>query len=223
MKAPRRAAWLLVILGSALLLGIVFRDFVLTNFVMPMAVVLMLVWRLVQSVHQALYWGLVILAAGFVAVYRLVQWAVNAEESAPETSETILKSIGYWQVSLQITGADGWANLTLKRELARLLVAAYASRQPDVRLYDVHEALRSKRIPIPATIHTFLFSDETVRAERPWKQRLRRLLEAPRTWARRWTGRDKAEYYQSVEETLEYMETLMEMRHGDANFDAVNH
>lgn len=223
MTTSRRLAWLLLILGVSLFLGILFRDLILTNFVRPMAVVLMLVWRLILSVHQALYWGLLILAFSCVALYRLVKAAVAAEENPPEPSETTLRSIGYWQASLLATGVDNWASLALKRELARILVAIYGSQQPDARLYDLREALRSKRIPLPPKIHAFLFPGESERTERPWRRRLRHLVEAPRRWARQWTGRDKAEYYQTVEETLAYMETLMEIRHDKANFDAADH
>ena len=223
MKAPRRIAWLLVILGFGLLLGIVFRDWVLANFVRPMAVVLLVAWRLVLSIHQAVYWGLVLLAAAAVACYRLFQALVKVEEVAPQSSVTILKSIGYWQAALVATDVDSWAALALKRDLARILVAIIATQQPDAKPYDLHEALRLGRIPVPAAIHAFLFPDQAAKAERPWRRRLRRLAEAPRTLLRQWTGRDKAEYYQILEETLEYMETLMEMRHGDTSFDSTNH
>ncbi len=222
MKAPRRFAWLLVILGFGLLLGIVFRDWVLANFVIPMAVVLLLVWRLVLSVHQAVYWGLVLLAATAVACNRLYQVLGKVEEVSPQSSATILKSVDYWQATLVATGVDSWAALALKRELGRMLVAIYAIQQPDAKLYDLHEALRRGSIPVPATIHAFLFPDQAVKAERPWRRRLRGLVAAPRALLRRWTGRDKVEYYQSVEETLEYMEILMEMRHGDTSFDSAH-
>jgi hypothetical protein len=69
-------------------------------------------------------------------------------------------------------------------------------------------------MPLPARIYAFLFPEETQVAKRSWKLRLQQLAESPRRWLRRWTGRDRAQYYQAIEETLTFMEALMEVRHG---------
>jgi hypothetical protein len=173
-------------------------------------------WRLVQSVHQAAYWGLLILAAAVWAVYRLAQvtGAVDEPAQAP-AADSIAQSISYWQTSIQATAAEGLASVTLKRALSRLLVHIYASQYPAASAYDLFEALKSRKIPLPPSIHAFLFPDEASEADKTWKGRLRRLAQAPGRLFRRWTSLDRAEYYRALEETLTYMEELMEINHGD--------
>jgi hypothetical protein len=42
----------------------------------------------------------------------------------------------------------------------------------------------------------------------------------PRKQIRRWTGREKAEYYQLLDQVLKFMESVMENEHADKRFDA---
>jgi hypothetical protein len=216
MNTPRRIAWLLVILGLGLFLGILFRGFIFTNLVMPIALVLWLLWRVVQSVHQALYWGLLILAGGGLAFYRLVQITGAAgDEPLPAPVDVYVKSVHYWRTSILATDSGSVTSTTLKRNLGRLLVSVYASKYPEARPYDLFEALRSRELPMPPRVHTFLFPEEASPAGPWWQRGLERLAEAPRRWIRQSTGRDRAEYYRAMEETLKFMEDLMEIKHAD--------
>jgi len=216
MNNRRRIAWLLVALGAGLFLAVLFRGFIFTNFVMPIALLLWLLWRIVLSVHQALYWGLLILAVGCLALYRLAQVAVAAEEVfLPPALDTMSMSIGYWQASIAATTADSVVPFTLKRSLVRLLVNIQASRNPDAKAFELFEALRLRQMPLPARVYAFLFPEEAAEAKPSWKSRLEQLAKKPGRWIRRWTGRDRVEFYQALEETLGLMEELMEIRHGD--------
>ncbi len=216
VKTPRRIAWLLVIVGVGLFLAVLFRTFIYTNFIMPIALLLWLLWRVVLSVHQALYWGLLILAAACLAVYRLAHVVAAPEEVLllPPV-DTMSQSISYWQTSIGSINTDAVAPFTLKRSLVRLLVNIYASRSPDAKAFDLFEALRLRQTPLPARVYTFLFPDEVAQTKASWKGRLEHLVERPGRWIRRVTGREQADYYQTLEETLTLMEELMETRHGD--------
>ncbi len=216
MNKRRRIAWLLVAMGVGLFLAVLFRGFIFANFVLPIALLLWLLWRIVLSVHQAIYWGLLILAAGGLALYRLAKVAVAAEEVfLPQALDTMSMSIGYWQASIGSTNSDSVVPFTLKRSLVRLLVNIHASRNPDATAFELFEALRLRQTPLPARVYAFLFPEEAAEAKPSWKSRLEQLVEKPGRWIRRWTGRDRAEYYQALEETLALMEGLMEIRHGD--------
>jgi hypothetical protein len=223
MKTSRRVAWLMLFLGSCLLLGILFRAFLLENLVTPVAVMLLLLWRVVLSVHQAIYWGLVVLVACCLIGYRLFQSLDMSEASAPPATDSILKSISYWRTWIMATNAQGQASGALKRELGQMLVTLYAMKQPEATPFSLFEALRLRQISLPANIYVLMFPEEAQKAQRPWKRRLMRLVEWPRQWIRQWTGREKAEYFQAIEETLTFMEALMEMKHGDNDFTPPNH
>ncbi len=256
MERLRRGGLVLLLLGSILVLGILFRDFVWANVVVPIAVLIALFWRLLLSVDQRLYWDLLILAGGSLAGYRLLQMVSRPEEAAPAAlaayrtiqtvakaeeeaggvaayrlvqpaarpeaapaaPEAILGSIGYWRTAVVAMGVSQWASKALREDLGQLLVAIYASRQPEARLYELREALRLRQMPLPERVYGFLFTDQAQTASLRWTQRLRRLAEAAWHWVRQHTGREKAEQYQALVETLAYMETLMEIKHDDDNF-----
>ncbi len=222
MQAPRRVAWLVLLLGLGLFLGVLFRDFLLANFILPIALLAMLLWRVVQSVHQAFYWGVMLAIAAGVATFRLAQTIMPTEETVPPDRPAILKSVSYWQTALLITGVEGWAAAMLRRDLGRILVAIYASQQPEAWPAELHEALKQHRLPLPPAVHTFLFPSEASKTEPAWRRRLRRLAETPSRWFRQSTGRDRAEYFQGLEETVAFMETLMEIEHGADDFTS-NH
>jgi hypothetical protein len=218
MNLSRRAAWLLLLLGVGLFLGFLFRAFIVTNVVVHIAMLLLLFWRLLLSIHQAVYWGLVIGSALGLAFYRLVQVERHKEEQSVPVSGSALKVVNYWRLSLQLASDGGRSATSLKHELSHKLVTMYAMKQPEADPFTIHEALRLRQLPLPDTVHTFLFSNEVQETKLSWRQRLRQLADKPGKWFRHWTGRDKAEYYQAVEETITFMEAFMEIEHGDEYF-----
>jgi hypothetical protein len=218
MNLSRRAAWLLLLLGVGLFLGFLFRAFIVTNVVVPIAMLLLLFWRLLLSIHQAVYWGLVAGLAMGLGFYRLVQVVGREEERSTPISDSALQVVDYWRLSLQLSSNEGPNATILKRELSHKLVAIYAMKQPEVDPFTIHEALRLRQLPLPDTIHSFLFSNEVQETKLSWRQQLQRLADKPRKWLRHWTGRDKAEYYQAMEETITFMEALLEIKHGDEYF-----
>ena len=223
MKLSRRSAWLLVLLGVGIILGFLFRDFILMNVVSPIAVILLLFWRVLLSIHQAFYWGMMIVLAVGLAFYRLFQVVEVEDRPAASTHNSVLKDVSYWRLSLQLAGDEGSANTGLKSGLRSMLVDVYAARQPDTTHLAIYDALRSRQLPLPDVIHHFLFDDEEQTTKLSWRERLRRLAAGPGKWIRRLTGRDRADYYRALEETLTFMETLMEIKHGNEYFNPSEH
>jgi hypothetical protein len=213
-------AWLVLIAGVILVLGVVFRAFVLANFILPVALVLLIAWRVVISVHQAIYWGGVILALTALIGYHLIQTFLVAEAAPPLPPESMLKSLSYWRAGIQASSDLERSASTLKRELAQMLVAIQSAKAPEAKPFSLYEALERGEIALPDRIYAFLFPGQAQPADRTWQGRLQHWAQAPSRWARHWTGRDQAEYYQAIEETITYMETLMEIKHGDDYFDA---
>ncbi len=96
-----------------------------------------------------------------------------------------------------------------------MLAALYASRQPEAVQYEIYDALKSRQIPLSEPIYAFLFPPEPSRAGRSLKQILADLRDLPRRQIRRWTHQESAEYYRSLEQTLEFMETSLENKHAE--------
>jgi hypothetical protein len=195
MKLSRRAARLLLLLGAGLFLGLLF------------------------SVHQAVYWGIVLVFAVGLAFYGLVQVVGRDEERYTPPPRSILQDVNYWRLSLQLGSDEGPATIGVKDELQYYLVAMYATKQPEAAPFTIREALQARQLPLPDTVYNFLFCNDAQEMKLTWKGRLQRLAAKPGKWLRHWSGRDKAEYYRAVEETITFMEALMEIKHGDDYFD----
>jgi hypothetical protein len=223
MPTSRRAAWLVLLLGVGLLVAILFHSFLLDNVVVPVATLFWLLWRLVQSVHQALYWGLVIAAAGAVVVYRLLRALMALETTLESAPETILKSVAYWRTWVEMSDPESQTAHAFQRELSQMLANMYAAREPEPDFRRLREALRLGQLSLPPRVYAFLFPDQASPAEQPWRQTLRRWAGMPRKWIRRATGREKADYRQVVGEMIAFMESLMEIKHGDEFFDHSHH
>ncbi len=219
MRLSRQAAWLLFFLGVGLILGFVFRAFIVANVVIPIAMILSLLWRMLLSVHQAIYWGAVIALAVGLAFHRLYQIGWREVEQDTPTTDSILSTIGSWRHLLQVSYETGTASKNLKHDLRRMLVAVYAAKQPEATPFVIEDALRLRRISLPDTIYDFLFDEVTQKKNPSLKQRLSQFAAIPQQLRRHWTGRDKVEFYKALEEILAHMEALMEVEHGNDYFN----
>ena len=222
MKITKRTSLVIILLGLVLLLGILFRSFILDNFVRPVALVFWLFWRIVLSVDQKIYWYLLILSALVYALFQLAEELAGIKLTPPPNSFLILDNINYWRTFIQLTGDEIKKPNILKRSLIEMLVTMYTSRQPEARQWEVEEALLQRQIPLPEHVYAFLFKAEPSGGRRSFQQILQTIWSTPGKWVRRWTGRDAAKYYQAIEEVLTFMESSMEIKHDD-NFNAHNH
>jgi hypothetical protein len=223
VKISQRVLIIVLILGPFLLIGFMFPSFIQGNFVTPIALVLLLVWRIVQSVDQQIFWFVLIFAAAlyaFIRLYRLLQVPNTFEQTQSPDLNVTLEQINYWRTSLRLTDFRLDRSRDLQRSLANMLAALYASKQLHVAQYEIYSALEQREMPLPEPVYTFLFPAQSSGAKRSIRQVLRNLRDIPRKRIRRWTGREKAEYYQLLEQTLKFMESVMENEHDDKRFDA---
>jgi MFS family permease len=223
VKISRRVLIIALILGPFLLIGIMFPSFIQDNFVTPIALVLLLGWRIVESIDQPIYWfGLIFAAAlyAFLRLYRLFQVPDTFEQTQSPDSNATLQQINYWWTSLRLTDFRLDRSDGLERDLAHMLAALYASKQFRAIPHEVYSALEQRQVPLPEPVYTFLFPAQSSGAKRSIKQLLRDWRDIPRKRIRRWTGREKAEYYQLLEQTLKFMESVMENEDDDQRFDA---
>jgi hypothetical protein len=224
LKISRRTVLIITfILGLFLLVGFSFPSFVEDNFITPIALVLWLCWRILQSIDQPVYWLALILAVVFYFLIRLYRWAQGVdtfEQTQSPDSNAALEKISYWRTSIRLTGFKIDRSNRLEHNLAKMLAALYASKQLHVTPYEIYSALEQREMPLPDPVYTFLFPAQSSGAKRSIKQILRSLRDIPRKRIHRWTGREKAEYYQLLDQVLNFMESVMENEHDDKRFDA---
>jgi hypothetical protein len=224
LKISRRTVLIIAfILGLFLLVGFSFPSFVEDNFITPIALVLWLCWRILQSIDQPIYWLALILAVVFYFLIRLYRWAQEAdtfEQTQSLDLNAALEQIRNWRTSIRLTDFKIDRSNTLEHNLAKMLAAIYASKQLHVTQYEIYSALEQRQMPLPDPVYTFLFPAQSSGAKRSIKQILRSLRDIPRKRIHRWTGREKAEYYQLLDQVLNFMESVMENEHDDKRFDA---
>ena len=224
MRISRRNALIIAFsLGLFLLVGFSFPSFVQDNFITPIALVLWLCWRVLRSVDQQVYWFALIFAVVIYCLIRLYRWALGVdtlEQTQSPASNGALEQIRNWRTSIRLTDFRIDRSNFLARNLAKMLAAAYASKQLHVTQYEIYSALEQRELPLPEPVYTFLFPAQSSGAKRSLKQLLRSLRDIPRQQIRRWTGREKAEYYQLLDQVLQLMESIMENEHDDKHLDA---
>jgi hypothetical protein len=213
MNTSKRLVLSFLIAVIVLFLGMLFWPFIVNNVIRPTALAVWLLLRiLVLSVHQKYFWYAVIFAA-FIFLFRLLPngKSVTPSDAFLETNSTLI-NIGYWRGLFTYTGQDIRDEKSIKRELMHLLTSLYASKQNTVSNWMIYDALQQGKFPLSGNIYTFLFPQEPPESVGPIQQFFLSIRKTPRSWIRRWTGQEKAEHYQMIDELLNFMETSLEIK-----------
>lgn len=203
---PGRALVAAIIASGAALAAIFFGPVLLESVIKPVATGLWILVRvLVLSVDQIKLWTFLIVALFFFLAYRAARALLDApvkpgtEPTAPDENAT-LDSLEYWRYLFTQTPRDDREYSLTRRELARLLLSAYASKERVVNDYTLYADFKSRKILLPDGVYAFVFGDEG----------------APRTkfsaWLRRASGRDRIDYSRGIERYLEFLTSYMEIR-----------
>jgi hypothetical protein len=175
------------------------------------------------SIDQKYYWAAIIFVMLFFLFRFLPQDQSTIQTDDSLDSNATMKTIGYWRNLFTLTEHDIGDDKTLKRELVRLLLSLYSSKQRTSANFGLYEALQRSEIPLPEHIHAFLFPDEPQKSGRSLKKFMHTVRKTPRKWIRRWTGQDAAEHYRMIDEVLSFMETSLEMKNDDGKFNPNKH
>jgi hypothetical protein len=207
-----------------LFLGMIFWPFILNELITPISLVIWLLLRLlVLSIDQKYYWAAIIFVVLFF-LYRLLPQgqAADRPEESLEANATI-RSISYWRSLFTFTDQAVRDEKNLKRELIRLLLSLYATKQRTAADFGLYEALQRSEIPLPEHIHDFLFWEEPPKTGSPLKKLVQAISNTPQKWIRHWTGQETAEHYRMIAEVLSFMETSLEMKNDDGKYAPNQH
>jgi len=210
----------IALFGTIISFAILFRSFLVENIISPLAFVFWLIVRIFLSVDQRVYWGGLILVTILYAMRNLtLEPESEAWNAGPDTNAT-LERIKNWRTLIAISAdAVSDQDLTLKRNLIELLIATYANKQQESVFFEVEEALRQKQIALPQPIFDFLFAPEPTHPQKKLLRIWEYIRSAPRRWVHKWTGREAAEYYQSIEDVFSFMENSLEINDDDRTPD----
>lgn len=213
MNTSKRVVILFLSAAIVLFLGMLFWPFIVNNIIQPTTLVLWLLLRiLVLSIHQKYFWYALIFIA-FIVLFRLLpQEQTKIQSDRYLETNTTMVNIGYWRVLFTYNDQNIQNEKTIKRELLYLLTSLYASKQSTANNFGIHDALQQGKIPLPENIHAFLFPQEPPVSDGPLKKFFQSIRKTPRKWIRQWTGQEKAEHYQMIDEVLDFMETSLEIK-----------
>jgi hypothetical protein len=216
MNTSRRIAISFLVAAVILFLGILFWPYILNNIIEPIALVIWFLLRiLVLGIHQKYFWYVVIFVA-FIYLFRMPPMKPSEVQTdvSQETNTTII-NIAYWRGLFIYNGQSIEEEKTLKRELIHLLTSLYASKQSTSNSYAIHDGMQQGKIPLPENIHSFLFSQESPLTGNPLKKFFQSSRKTFRQRIRQWTGQEKAERYQLIDEVLNFMESSLEIKNDD--------
>ena len=200
-----------------LLAGILFWPFIFNEIIRPIALVVWVLLRVfVLSIDQRFYWATIILVSAFLLLRRLLSSPQSTLQSTDfQRPNATIESIHHWYSLLAVSTRNAYDDRTIKKELAQLLLLLFATKKRTAADYRLYDALRQGEIPLPEHIHTFLFPGEPPEAGRPIKRFLQSIRRTPKKWIRRWTGQEKAEYHQMINEVLGFVEASLEIKDDD--------
>jgi hypothetical protein len=213
---------LAVILFAALL----FWPFVLAEIITPTSLAAWVLLRIfVLSVDQHHYWMAIIFVTSIFLYLRLLPpYRPTLQSEEPQRLNETMRSLDYWRSLFYLVDQRVQNDEMLKKGLARLLLAQYATQRRVLADFRLYEALQRGEVPLPEEIHAFLFAQEPQLAERSVlarvRQRAQSIRNTPRRWIRRWTGQESAERYRMVDQILCLMETSLEMKNDDGKFES---
>jgi hypothetical protein len=212
-----------------LFVGLLFWPFILNEIIKPISLAVWVLLRIfVLSVDQEYYWLAIVFIASIFLCFRFLpppHPTVQSEES--QYSNETMRTLDYWHSLFNLIDQRVQDEEMLKKELARLLLSLYATKQRTLADFRLYDALQQGKIPLPEQVHTFLFPKEPQPVGRSFIANIRRLVQSirntPRKWIRRWTGQETTERHRMIDETLCFMETSLEMKNDDGKFTPHQH
>ena len=228
----RRSRALVIGIFSLLIIlfvGLLFWPFILNEIIRPTSLA---VWVLVRifilSLDQKYYWVAIVFIAAIFLFLRLLPPAHSTVESEDSQHLNVtMRTLDYWRSLLNLIDHRVQDDEMLKKELARLLLSLYATKQHTLADFRLYDALQQGEIPLPEQIYAFLFPKEPQPVGRSFIANIRRLVQSirntPRKWIRRWTGQETAERHRLIDETLCFLETSLEMKNDDGKFNPHQH
>lgn len=213
MNISKRVVVSTLISAITFFVGMLFWPFILSEIIKPSALVVWILLRiLVLSVDQKFFWGAIVFLV-LIFLFRLLpkEQAVDQTDTYTERTVTI-RTVAYWRLLFTFNGLNVREEKSLKRELLHLLTALYTSKQRTSASFVVNDALRKGEIPLPKHIYTFLFPEEPKKSRWVIQRFFQSIQKSVRTSIRQWTGEDKAEHRQMIDEVLSFMETTLEIK-----------
>lgn len=212
MKSHRRLLLGFLIFFFFVLVGVLARTFLFENVILPVFGLILLIYRVLISIDQKIYWILFIFAILLYVFYRWMQQPSSDETRPVERNTIIMQRFNYWQTSLRLTKDEIDRPNNLRKDLIYMLVDVYTQQYDNLDTAEIKNGLRNGQIPLPYHIHSFLFPDQASLLLSTEISMQDRIWKTIGNEVKKFTGLKVKEYYQSIDEVLNYIESLLEKK-----------
>ena len=188
---------------------VVFRSFIFMYIVRPVALLFWALWRVVSSVHQNIYWVVLIVLCLILIMRILPSDQDTSSRSIYNDRDKSLARVEYWRTLMKeaIPGND--KNRILRDSLRNLLISAISQNGQFAR-NDFENFISSGEAPISPAAQQYIFPPGKRDSKFSIKQKITILFLTPK-WLRKWTGKFIHQDYSSIDETLRWMESELEI------------
>lgn len=163
-------AWLFVVMITALVFGAVmavfFRDWVRQSIVLPVTYVFWVIGLMLQSIDQAVYWGLLVTIAALITFYALWPGSFKSDRNESSRPSNIHSRYRQWYSFFSNLEESRFAGDNLARELVRFTVLIL-SYQQNLSTDEVYRQIDSGEIALPEDFITFLRRREFINKPQP--------------------------------------------------------
>lgn len=196
-----------LVLSLFLGLAINFRTFLLTNVFEPIAILLWAAWRIVISVDQNIYWMILILISSILMI-RIAPFRKKTPDTVYGEDRSPANRVEDW-LRLMKDASLGMDQTEYLRDSLKWLLQ---SIQQVERFHSMNldEAVKTEVPLLPPAVQRFLFPPKRTHNVFSGDYRMRLFFLTPK-WFRRWAGTTFRTDNVAIEETLLWMESVMEI------------
>jgi len=204
-KKSISAALIFILLVSFI---VFFRSLLMAYIVEPIALLCWAIWRIVSSVHQNIYW-IVLIALCIALIIRKLPFAGRKTSRLSYTySYKPPTQVDYWRILIKDSVLGKNENEWLRKYLKELFTTVI-SHTEGIPAMEVEKNFEKRMTPLSPSAHQYLFSSN-MKGKFFQKNTLNTLYFLPR-WLRRWGRKFVHQNYSLIDEILDYTETELEL------------
>jgi hypothetical protein len=166
----KNRAFLFALLIGALVMGVglavFFRDWVRNEIALPISYVFWTLGLLLQSIDQAVYWGLLVTAGCLITFYALWPETLIRSQTEPARPSAIQTRYHQWHTYFSNLDESRFAGDSLAREMVRFTVMVLGYQQ-NLSADEIYRQIDSGEIALPDDFLAFLRRREFIHKPKP--------------------------------------------------------
>jgi len=204
-KKSLSALFILILLVSFI---VIFRSFLMIYIVEPIALLFWATWRIVSSVHQNIYWIILIALCIILMIRKLPFEGRKTSRLSYTYSYKPPARVDYWRILIKDSILGKNENEWLRKYLKEILITVIAQTE-GIPAMEVEKIVEKGMTPLSSSAHQYLFASN-VKGKFYHEYKLNIVYFLPR-WLRRFGRKFIHQNNSVIDEILDYTETELEI------------